>query len=114
MKVDLTRRRQQRVEHALLRGIGGAVADLARFLLAGLLDRRVGEIADNGVDVAADVADLGELGRLDLDERRVDKSRQAARDLGLAHPRRADHQDVLGRDLLPQRLADLLAPPAIP
>ena len=40
-------------------------------LLARLLDRRLGEIADDGIDVAADVADLGELGRLDLDERRV-------------------------------------------
>jgi hypothetical protein len=30
------------------------------------LDRHLDQIADDGLDVAADVADLGELGRLDL------------------------------------------------
>src|SRR6185295_7060307 len=39
--------------------------------------------------------------------------REPARDLGLAHTGRADQQDVLGRDLLPQRVRDLLAPPSI-
>ena len=71
------------------------------------------QVADDRVDVAADVADLGELGRLDLDERRIGEPREPARDLGLADAGRADHQDVLRRDLLPQRLGDLLAPPAI-
>ena len=71
------------------------------------------QVADDRVDVAADVADLGELGRLDLDERRVGEPREPARDLGLADAGRADHQDVLRRDLLAQRLGDLLAPPAV-
>ena len=34
-------------------------------------DAELGEVADHGLDVAADVADLGVLGRLDLDERRL-------------------------------------------
>jgi hypothetical protein len=82
-------------------------------LLAVMLDRRLGEVADDGVDVAADVADLGELGRLDLDEGRVGQPRQAPRDLGLADAGRPDHQDVLGRDLGAQRLGHLLAAPAV-
>src|ERR1043166_3496078 len=82
-------------------------------LLAGLLDADLDEVAHDGVDIAADVADLGELGRLDLDERRVGQAREAPRDLGLADARGPDHQDVLRRDLLAQRLGHLLAPPAV-
>jgi hypothetical protein len=113
VKVHLARRRQQYVEDALLGGIGGAVAHLARLALARLLDRDFREIANDRVDVAADVTDLGELGRLDLDERRVGETRETARDLRLADSRRPDHQDVLRRDLLAQRLGHLLAPPAV-
>ena len=39
--------------------------------------------------------------------------RQPPRDLGLAHAGGPDHQDVLGRDLLAQRLGHLLPAPAI-
>ena len=113
LKIDFARRRQQHVEDALLGRVGGAVAHLARLRFARLLDRDVDQIADDRVDVAADVADLGELGRLDLDERRIGEPREAARDFGLAHAGRADHQDVLRRDLLAQRLGHLLPPPAV-
>jgi hypothetical protein len=89
---------------------GHACAHLA---LALLLDGHVDQVADDGVDVLADVAHLGELGRLDLDEGRVGQPRQAARDLGLAHAGGADHQDVLRRDLAAQLLVDLLAAPAV-
>ena len=98
---------------ALLGRVGGAVAHLARLGFARLLDRDVDQIADDRVDVAADVAHLGELGRLDLDERRVGEPREPARDFGLADAGRPDHQDVLRRDLLPQRLGHLLPPPAV-
>jgi hypothetical protein len=111
--VDLARRRQQHVEQALLGGIGRAVAHLARLGFARLLQRGLHEIADDRVDIAADVAHLGELRRLDLDERRFGQACETARDLGLAHAGRADHQDVLRGDLLPQRLGHLLAAPAI-
>src|SRR4029450_876276 len=63
---------------------------------------------------ATDVADPVDLGRRDRDEGRVRKAREAARDLGLAHAGGPDHQDVLGRDLVAQRLAALLATPAVP
>jgi hypothetical protein len=81
--------------------------------LAGLLDGHIGQVADDGVDVLAHITDLGELGRLHLDEGRVGQPGQAPRDLGLADPGGADHQDVLGRDLAAQAGLDLLAPPAV-
>src|SRR5262249_20211974 len=71
------------------------------------------EIAHDLLDIAADIADLGELGRLDLEEGRLRQARQAARDLGLADAGRADHQDVLGLHLLAQALGRLLPAPAI-
>ena len=103
----------QHVENALLRRILRARAHAPRRLLARLLHADLDQIPHDGVDVAADVADLGELGGLDLDERRVGQPREAARDLGLAHAGRADHQDVLRRDLGAHRLGDLLAAPAV-
>ena len=101
------------IEHALLGGIQRPLAHPGHLLLAGHLHRDVGEFLDDRVDVAADVADLGELGGLDLDERRVGELGEAPRDLGLADAGRADHEDVLGRDLLAQRLLDLHAAPAV-
>src|SRR5205814_4227646 len=83
-------------------------------VLARLLDADLDQVAHDRVDVAADVADLGELGRLDLDERRFGEAREAPRDLGLADAGRPNHEDVLRRDLLAQRLGDLLPAPAVP
>jgi hypothetical protein len=74
-----------------------------------LIDARFEQIADDRLDVAADVADLGEAGRLDLDEGSVHQLRHAAGDLGLADAGRADHQDVLGADLVAQLLGQPLA-----
>jgi hypothetical protein len=71
------------------------------------------EIAHDRVDVAADVAHLGELGGLDLEEGRAGEARQPARDLGLADPGGADHDDILGGDLVAQLGGQLLAPPAV-
>jgi hypothetical protein len=113
IETDAPRRRQQHVEDAFLGGFLGAELHLGRRLLAHLLDCGLHQVADDGVDVAPDVADLGELGRLDLDEGRVGEPRQAAGDFGLADAGRTDHQDVLRRDFLAQRLGDLLSPPAV-
>ena len=100
---------QQRVEDALLGGVLGARRAALRISCSrACFDRDLDQVADDRVDVAADVADLGELGRLDLDEGRVGEPRQAARDLGLADAGGADHEDVLRRDLAAQRLGDLL------
>ena len=75
--------------------------------------RDLGEVADHRLDVAPDVADLGELRRLDLDERRLREPRQPPRDLGLADAGRADHEDVLRRDLLGHLRRQLLPPHAV-
>ena len=96
-----------------LGGLVGAGLDPLAHLLAGHDDGGVDEVADDLLDVAADVADLGELGRLDLEERRLGELRQPARDLGLADAGRADHQDVLRVDLVANVVGQLLAPPAV-
>ena len=87
--------------------------DLLALLVAHEADADLDEIAHDAVDVAADVADLGELGRLDLEERRAGEPRQAARDLGLAAPGRPDHQDVLRQHFVLDVGRQLLAPPAV-
>jgi hypothetical protein len=106
-------RREQHVEDAVFGEIFGLVTDLARGVLARFLDRGFDEVAHDRIHVAPDVADLGELRRFDFDERRIGKPRKPPRDLGLAYACRADHEDVLGRDFLTQRLFDLLPAPAV-
>ena len=105
--------RQQHVEHALLGGRACLITYARHLLLARHFHRDIGQFLDDGVDLATDVAHLGELGGLHLDERSVGQSCQPPRDLGLAAARGADHQDVLGRDLLAQGLIHLHATPAV-
>ena len=103
----------QGVEHALLGGQLGLGLDLLALFSRVMVDGDLDQVADDLLDIAADVADLGELGGLDLDEGRLGEPGEAARDLGLADAGRADHQDVLGQDLLAQLLGELLAAPAV-
>ena len=103
----------QRIEHALLGGGFGARAHFAAAALARHVERDFDQIAHDLLDVAPDIADLGELGGFDLEERRAGEPGEAARDLGLADAGRADHQDVLRRHFLAQILRQLLAPPAV-
>src|SRR5690606_27017798 len=89
----------------------------AHRLAAALLlepDRLFDQVARDLLDVAADVADFGELGRLDLDEWGLGELGQAAADLGLAAAGGPDHQDVLRRDLVAQLGREALAAPAVP
>ena len=104
-------RRRSRMRSRALRS--AVLADHAVLLVLDELHADLGEVADDRLDVAADVADLGELRRLDLEERRAGEPRQAARDLGFADAGRADHDDVLRRDLVAQLGRELLPPPAI-
>ena len=80
---------------------------------AGLRNRDFDEVADDLLDVAADIADLGELGRLDLDERRAGEFCEPPRDLGLADTGRPDHQYVLGQYFVAQVAGELQPPPAV-
>src|SRR5690606_33659406 len=101
------------VEHALL---GGLLRPRSYLLALGLADETyadLDEVAHNRVHVPADVADLGELGRLDLEERRAGQSSQPAGDFSLADACRPDHQNVLGQHLLAQLRSKLLSAPAI-
>jgi hypothetical protein len=104
----------QRIEHALLGmeiGLGGHFLAQPFF---GHGDRPFEEVAHDLLDVAADITDLGEFGRLDLDERRLRQFGQSARNLGLADAGRPDHQDVLGQNLLTELFGQLLTAPAVP
>src|SRR6185437_1071 len=87
--------------HVLARGVAQHV------------DADLDEVAHDALDVAADIADLGELGRFHFQERRLRELGEAARDLGLAAARGPDHQDVLRHDLLAHRLGKLLPAPAV-
>ena len=92
--------------------MGGGLHLLA-LLVAKHDDGGLDQVAHDLLDIAPHIADLGELGRLDLDERRIGQFRQAARDLGLADPGGADHQDVLRVDLLAKLRLQLPPPPAV-
>src|SRR5262249_25339815 len=83
------------------------------FPLPCLRDGDLDQIAHDLLDVATDIADLGEFRRLDLEEWRAREFGEAARDFGLADTGRADHQDVLGQHLLAQLLVELQPPPAV-
>jgi hypothetical protein len=89
------------------------VLNLGLALAAHHVDRAFDQVAHHRLDVAADVAHLGELGRFDLDERRAGQLRQAPRDLRLPHARRTDEDDVVRRDLLANRVRRALAAPPI-
>ena len=103
------RRRQQQVEQPLL----GVAARPCRCTSSIRSSRTMStadldQVAHHRLDVAPDVADLGELRGLDLDERRLREPREAPRDLRLADAGRPDHQDVLRRHLLGQLGRQLL------
>ena len=104
---------QQQVEQPIVDALLGLGLDSGALLLANHADGDFGQVADHALDIAADVADLGVLGRLDLEERGADQLGQPAGDLGFADAGGADHDDVLGRDVLAQVGRQLLAAPAI-
>jgi hypothetical protein len=109
----LRRLRQQHVKQSLLGGLSGATLDGGTLFVFDQLDRHLGQIAHHRVNIATDVADLGELAGLDLDERRSDELGKPPGDLGLADAGRADEDDVLGRDLVAELAIDLLPSPAV-
>ena len=103
----------QGVEQALLGGGVGAGPHPGAAAVADHGQGAFHQVADDLVDVAADVADLGELGRLDFQERRLGEAGEAPGDLGLADAGGADHQDVLGRHLVAQVRRHAPAAPAV-
>ena len=106
--------RQQQVEQPLLRPPLGLRVHFVLPLSAHHGDRRVHEVTHHGLDVAPDIAHLGELRSFHLDEWGARQARQAPGDLGLPDAGRPDKDDVVGRDLVPDLLGSLRPPPAIP
>jgi hypothetical protein len=104
----------ERVDHPFLRVLVRLRLDIAPPLVAQHRDAGLDEVAHDLLDVAAHIADLGELGGLDLDEGRLRELGEPTRDLGLADAGRPDHQDVLGGHFLTQLRRELLAAPAVP
>ena len=90
-----------------------ALAAPVPLLVLHQVHRQLHQVPDHGLHVPAHVAHFGELGGLDLQEGRLGQFGQPPGDLGLAHPGGADHDDVLGRDFVPQGLGHLLAAPAV-
>ena len=101
---------EQRLEDARVGQLLGLALDLRDAVVVHLGDGLLEQVANDRLDVAPDVAHLGELGRLDFDERRCGEARDAARDLRLADTRRSDHEDVLGQHLAAQLVGQLLSP----
>ena len=104
---------EQEVEEAIFGGELGLVFDVFELFFADHVDGDLDEVADDGFDVAADVADLGELGGFDLEEGRVGELGETAGDLGFADAGGADHDDVFGHDLVGELGRELLATGAI-
>ncbi|ENN84360.1 hypothetical protein RHSP_21709 [Rhizobium freirei PRF 81] len=86
---------------------------LGALLFAHQADADFDEVTDDLLDIAADIADFGELRGFDLDEGCAGKLGEAAGDFRLADAGRADHQDVLGHDFIAQLGFELLAAPAV-
>ena len=82
-------RADKRVEHALLGGemrLARCEAPCACPSFT-MRDRRIDEVAHDLLDVTPDIANLGELGGLHLEEGGIGEFGEAARDLGLADSR---------------------------
>jgi hypothetical protein len=71
------------------------------------------KVAHHRLDVAADLADLGELRRFDLDEGRMCRLARRRAISVLPHAGRPDHQDVLRRNIFREIGRQLLAAHAI-
>src|SRR5262249_11298744 len=103
----------ERIDDALLSSLLRARLHVLALALPRQSDRNLDKVAHDLLDVAADIAHLGKLGRLHLEERPTRELGEAARNLGLADAGRPDHQDVLGQHLLAQPVVELEAAPAI-
>ena len=106
-------RRQQQIEQTFFGVQFGLVFDFFELFFAHHVDGDLDEVAHNGFDVAADVADFGELRGFDFEEGRVGQLGQTAGDFGFAYAGGPDHDDVFGHDLVGEIGRKLLAAHAI-
>ena len=73
----------------------------------------LGQITGDLLDVAANIAHFGELGCLNLDERRVSKLCQTAADFRLAATGGSDHQYILWCNFVAKIGSEPLTSPAV-
>ena len=106
-------RRHQQIEQALFGVALGALGHFVQPLFANHVDRDVHQVADHRFDVAADIADFGELAGFHFEKWRIGQLRQPARHLGLADAGRADHEDVLRHHLFGHLRVEFLAADAV-
>jgi hypothetical protein len=107
------RGRERGARPAVLGGLAGAGPDLGGLLLADEGDRGLDQIADHRLDVAADVADLGELVASTLTNGRL-RERASRRAISVfPTPVGPIMMMFFGVDLVAQLAATLLPAPAV-
>ena len=104
---------KQNVQQTLFGIQFGLVGDVFQLFFAHHLDGDLHQIANHGLDIAAHVADFGELRSLHLQEGRVGQLGQPAGNFRFAHAGGADHDDVLGDDFFRHLGGKLLAAHAV-
>ena len=103
----------QHVENTLFGHLFGAIAVFLNRLDAHHLNRRIGQIADDGVHFFTHIAHFGELSGFNFDERRVSQFGQTTGDFGFTHTGRADHQNIFWRHFVAKLFVELHATPAV-
>ena len=103
----------EEIKESLLGQLGRPLSHRSRPLTLNHVDRNVGQIPDDGVHIPSHIANLGELGRFDLQEGGLGQLGQSPGNLGLPNAGGTDHDDVLGRHLVPEFRRQLLPPPPI-
>ena len=112
-KTNWARLRQQRVQNSFFSSVFGAQADFFELLLTQHFYSSIGKVANDRLDVATHVANFGEFGGFDLDERRPRQFCETPRNFRLTDAGRSDHQNVLRRHFVAQRLIELHTPPTV-
>ena len=97
----------------LLGQLAGLFPHIVHAFVVQIADGNLDQIAHDRLDIATDVPNLGELGRLDLDEWRIHHLRHAPGDLGLANTGGTDHQNVARMNLLAQLVRQQTTPVTI-
>ncbi len=104
---------EEEVEELVFGGFAGFDLNGSGFFFFEHFDGEFGEVADHGLDIAADVADFGKLGGFDFEEGSLGEFGESSCDLGFTDAGGTDHQDIFGSDLVAEFGADLLSAPTV-
>ncbi len=106
-------RRHEQIEQPFLGVALGAFGDFIEALFANHVDGNIDQVANHGLDVAADVTDFGEFTGLHFEKRRIGELRETTRQLRFADAGGPDHEDVFGHHLFGHFGFEFLAADAI-